>query len=208
MKPSPESAAARELYVCGECSTLSRAGPGRWRCPRCGAALHFRKPHSLSRTWAFLVAAVILYIPANVLPVMHTEWLTGSQDDTILSGVVYLWTSGSWPLALVVFIASISVPLLKIAALAYLAASVQTRSAWLPRQRARLYRIVELIGRWSMLDIFVTAILVALVHAKALAKIDAGPGALAFGAVVVLTMLAAMSFDPRLIWDAQRHGSR
>ncbi len=167
-----------------------------------------RKPHSLRRTWAFLVAAIILYVPANVLPVMHTEWFSGSEDDTILSGVVYLWSSGSWPLALVVFVASISVPLLKIAALAFLAASVQLRSTWQPRQRARLYRVVELIGRWSMLDIYVTAILVALVQAKALATIHAGPGALAFAAVVVLTMLAAMSFDPRLIWDSQRHGSR
>jgi paraquat-inducible protein A len=165
------------------------------------------KPGSLSRTWAFLVAAVILYIPANVLPVMHTEWLSGSEDDTILSGVIYLWSSGSWPLALVVFVASISVPLLKIATLGYLAASVQLGSTWQPRRRARLYRLVELIGRWSMLDIYVTAILVALVQAKALATIHAGPGALAFAAVVVLTMLAAMSFDPRLIWDAQRHGS-
>jgi paraquat-inducible protein A len=166
-----------------------------------------RKPHSLSRTWAFLVAAIILYIPANVLPVMRTEWLTGSEDDTILSGVIFLWSSGSWPLALVVFVASISVPLLKIATLAYLATSVQLGSTWQPRQRARLYRIVELIGRWSMLDIYVTAILVALVHAKALATIQPGPGALAFGAVVVLTMLAAMSFDPRLIWDSQHRGS-
>ena len=170
--------------------------------------MKLRKPHSLSRTWAFLVAAIILYVPANLLPVMHTEWLTGSQDDTILSGVVYLWQSGSWPLAFVVFVASISVPLVKIVSLAWLAASVQRGSAWRPRTRARLYRVVELIGRWSMLDIYVTAILVALVQAKALAKIDAGPGALAFAAVVVLTMLAAMSFDPRLIWDSQRHGTR
>ncbi len=195
------NAAAQQLYVCGACSTLSRGGPGS--CPRCGAWLAFRKPHSLSRTWALLVAAIILYIPANVLPVMHTEWLTGSQDDTILSGVLYLLWTGSWPLALVVFIASISVPLLKIATLAGLAASVHLRSTWQPRQRARAYRVVEFIGRWSMLDIYVVAILAALVQAKALAHIEPGPGALAFAAVVVLTMLAAMSFDPRLIWDAQ-----
>ena len=202
------NAAAYQLQVCSACSTLSRGGPGKQRCPRCDAPLVFRKPHSLSRTWAFLVAAVILYIPANVLPVMHTEWLTGSQDDTILSGVLYLLWSGSWPLALVVFIASISVPLIKIATLAGLAASVHLRSTWQPRSRARAYRIVEFIGRWSMLDIFVVAILVALVQAKALAHIEPGPGALAFAAVVVLTMLAAMSFDPRLIWDAQHDGSR
>ena len=204
MSPLPASAAARDLYVCSACSTLSRAGQGPQRCPRCGAALNFRKPYSLARTWAFLVAAIILYIPANVLPVMHTEWLTGSQDDTILSGVLYLLWSGSWPLALVVFIASISVPLLKIVTLGSLAVSVQVRSKWQPRNRARAYRVVEFIGRWSMLDIYVVAILAALVQAKALAHIEPGPGALAFAAVVVLTMLAAMSFDPRLIWDAER----
>jgi paraquat-inducible protein A len=204
----PASAAARALYVCSACSTLSRAGQGLQRCPRCGSALNFRKPRSLGRTWAFLVAAIILYVPANVLPVMHTEWLTGSQDDTILSGVLYLLWSGSWPLALVVFIASISVPLLKIVTLGGLAASVQLRSTWRPRSRARAYRVVEFIGRWSMLDIYVVAILAALVQAKALAHIEPGPGALAFAAVVVLTMLAAMSFDPRLIWDAERDASR
>jgi len=202
------NAAAQQVYVCSACSTLSRAAPGGERCPRCGAVLTFRKPHSLARTWAFLVAAIILYVPANVLPVMHTEWLTGAQDDTILSGVLYLLWSGSWPLALVVFIASISVPLLKIVTLGGLAASVHLRSTWQPRTRARAYRVVEFIGRWSMLDIFVVAILAALVKAKALAHIEPGPGALAFAAVVVLTMLAAMSFDPRLIWDASRNGSR
>jgi paraquat-inducible protein A len=202
------NAAAQHLYVCGACSTLSSAASGGRRCPRCGAALAFRKPQSLARTWAFLVAAIILYIPANVLPVMHTEWLTGAQDDTILSGVLYLLWSGSWPLALVVFIASISVPLLKILTLAGLAVSVHRRSSWQPRQRARAYRVVEFIGRWSMLDIFVVGILAALVQAKALAHIEPGPGALAFAAVVVLTMLAAMSFDPRLIWDARGDGIR
>lgn len=207
MKLAPESAAARGLYVCRDCSTLSRAGTGPQSCPRCGAELHFRKSYSLSRTWAFLIAAVVLYVPANMLPVMHTEWLSGAQDDTIMSGIAYLWTSGSWPLALVVFVASVSVPLLKIVTLSSLAVSVQLRSKWRPTARARLYRLLEFIGRWSMLDIYVTAILVALVQAKALAKIDAGPGALAFAAVVVLTMAATMSFDPRLIWDAESHGA-
>ena len=173
---------------------------GAW-CPRCSSALHFRKPDGLSRTWAFLIAAVILYIPANVLPVMYTSSLFGSQTDTIMSGVVYLWVSGSWPLAVVVFTASILVPLAKISALALLAATVQLRSTWQPYQRTRLYRVVELVGRWSMLDIYVIAILVALVQLKAVATIRAGPAAIAFAAVVVLTMIAAMSFDPRQIWD-------
>jgi paraquat-inducible protein A len=177
-------------------------------CPRCGSALHFRKPNSLSRTWAFLIASIILYIPANVLPVMYTSSLFGAQKDTIMSGVVYLWVSGSWPLAVVVFTASVLVPLAKIAALAVLAATAQLHSTWQPNQRTRLYRIVELVGRWSMLDIYVIAILVALVQLKAVATISAGPAAIAFAGVVVLTMLAAMSFDARAIWDPleQKHG--
>jgi paraquat-inducible protein A len=201
-------AAAHGLYVCRVCSLLSRSAGMEARCPRCGAGLHFRKPHSLARTWALLVAAVILYIPANVLPVTRARWLGGAQDDTILSGVLYLWASGSWPIALLVFAASICVPLLKMVALGHLAVSVQFGSSWQPRSLARLYRVVDVIGRWSMLDIFVIGILVALVQAKGLATIDAGPGAIAFAAVVVLTLLAAKSFDPRLIWDASRHGSR
>src|SRR5215203_1637412 len=188
----------RGLMVCHTCGMLVKAAGDAHEanCPRCGAALHFRKPDSISRTWAFLLAAVILYIPANVLPIMYTSSVFGSQSDTILSGVVYLWTSGSWPLAVVVFVASITVPLLKILSIALLALSVQLRVQWQPAQRARLYRIVEIVGKWSMLDIFVIAILVALVQLKALATINAGPAAIAFGAVVVLTMFAAMSFDP------------
>jgi paraquat-inducible protein A len=195
--------AAREgLLACHTCAFLARAdGESHAWCPRCGAALHFRKPDSIARTWAFLIASVILYLPANVLPVMETSSIFGVQKDTILSGVVYLWVSGSWPLAVVVFIASVLVPLAKIAALAFLTASVQMRSRWQPEQRTRLYRVVELVGRWSMLDIYVIAVLVALVQLKAVATIQAGPAAVAFAAVVVLTMLAAMSFDPRLIWD-------
>jgi paraquat-inducible protein A len=144
----------------------------------------------------------VLYIPANVLPVMYTSSLFGAEKDTIMSGVVYLWTSGSWVLALVVFIASVAVPMLKIIAIAFLSISTQLHSRWSPEQRTRIYRIVELVGRWSMLDIYVITMLVALVQFKALATIQAGPAAIAFGAVVVLTMFAAMSFDPRLIWDA------
>lgn len=119
----------------------------------------------------------------------------------LLSGVVFLWQTGSWPLALVVFIASVTVPLAKLFALTWLVISVQRRSTSRPRERSRLFRLVEFVGRWSMLDIFVIAILVGLVQLQPLMAITAGPGALAFGAVVVLTMFAAMSFDPRLIWD-------
>jgi len=204
ISPSTPTAARAGLFVCHDCGLLSKpaAHDHEGRCPRCGAGLHFRKPGSLARTWAFVSAAVILYIPANLLPVMDTSSLFGAQTDTIMSGVAYLWTSGSWPLAIIVFIASIAVPMLKIIALIFLVLTAQLRWRWLPERRTRIYRLVELVGRWSMLDIYVITILVALVQFNALATIKAGPGAIAFGAVVVLTMFAAMSFDPRLIWDA------
>ena len=192
------------LLSCHSCGLLvkSAAHAHGASCPRCGAHLHPRKPESIARTWAFLIAAIVLYIPANALPVMNTSSLFGTEKDTILSGVVYLWTSGSWPLAVIVFIASVAVPMLKILAMMYLVITTQRRSVTLVQQRTRIYRLVELVGRWSMLDIYVITILVALVQFNALATIQAGPAAVAFGSVVVLTMFAAMSFDPRLIWDA------
>jgi paraquat-inducible protein A len=170
-------------------------------CSRCGSHLHSRNPDSLMRTWALLIAAALLYIPANLLPVMHTASLLGSEDDTIMSGVVYFWTSGDWPLAVIVFVASIMVPMLKLSVLVLLTFTAQRRSRWRPDQRTTLYRMVERIGRWSMLDVFVVTLTVALVRFKSLAVITAGPGAIAFGSVVILTMLASMQFDPRLIWD-------
>jgi paraquat-inducible protein A len=203
MNGSPITAAACGLLSCHVCGLVSKAPRmgGAAHCPRCSAKLHFRKPDSIARTWALLIAAGIMYVPANLLPMMETSSLFGSQDDTIMSGVVYLWHSGSWDLALIVFIASIMVPLLKLIALTLLLISVQRRSVWQPVQRTRLYRLVELVGRWSMLDIYVVTILAALVQIGSLATIKAGPAAMAFGAVVVLTMFAAMQFDPRLIWD-------
>ncbi|OUL79947.1 paraquat-inducible protein A [Paraburkholderia hospita] len=202
--PSARTAMASGLMTCHSCGLLTKSDSHGHdaSCPRCGAHLHARKPASFARTWAFLIAAMVLYIPANMLPVMNTSSLFGSEKDTILSGVVYLWTSGSWPLAIIVFIASIAVPMLKIIAIMFLVISTQRRSLALLQQRTRIYRVVELVGRWSMLDIYVITILVALVQFNALATIQAGPAAVAFGAVVVLTMFAAMSFDPRLIWDA------
>ncbi|MDY0012973.1 MAG: paraquat-inducible protein A [Rhodocyclaceae bacterium] len=198
----PLTARTAGLLSCHACGQLSRGtGDHHPRCPRCRAPLHPRKPASIATTWALTLAALILFVPANTLPMMTTVSLAGSQTDTILSGVVFLWQSGSWPLALVVFFASILVPLMKILALLYLALSVQRGSRHAPRARTQLYRAVELIGRWSMLDIYVVTLLVALVRFQGLATVDAGPAAVAFGAVVVLTMFAAMSFDPRLIWD-------
>jgi paraquat-inducible protein A len=171
------------------------------KCPRCGETLHWRKPDSISRTLALLIAAIILYIPANLLPVTVTSSLGHSQSDTIMSGVIYFVKSGSWPIALVIFVASICVPMLKLVILCYLVISVKRGSKWRPKERTLLYRITEIIGRWSMVDVFVVTILVALVRLGALATIEAGLGAVFFASVVVLTMLAAMSFDSRLIWD-------
>jgi paraquat-inducible protein A len=174
---------------------------GRLRCPRCTDVLHHRKPESLQRTWALVIAALVFYIPANLLPIMTVTSLGRSQSDTIMSGVIFLITHGMWPLALVVFVASVFVPLLKLVILVFLLVSVHLRSAWRPRERTRLYRVTELIGRWSMVDVYVVTILVALVRLGNLATIQAEAGAIFFCAVVVITMLAAMSFDPRLIWD-------
>ncbi|MGF1612948.1 MAG: paraquat-inducible protein A [Gammaproteobacteria bacterium] len=199
------TAARAFLISCQSCHLLCRnvstGGPADLVCPRCGAKLHLRKPYSISRTWALLVAAYLLYIPANLLPIMNSSSLGYERSDTILSGVSYLVVSGMWPIALVVFFASILVPLLKLVVLTYLVISVQRRSRWRPKDRARLYRVTEGIGRWSMVDIYVVTILVALVQLGSVAQVEAASGAIFFAAVVVLTMFAAMSFDPRLIWD-------
>jgi len=181
--------------------TAQRSHHGRTHCPRCGAALHRRKPRSLERTWALVIAAVICLVPANLLPIMRVTSLGQIQSDTIVSGVVFLFSHGMWPLAVIVFVASVFVPLMKLSLLVYLTASVHFRSAWRPRERTRLYRVTEAVGRWSMVDIYVVAILVTMVQLGNLATIEAGPGAIFFAAVVVLTMFAAMAFDPRLIWD-------
>ena len=172
-------------------------------CPRCGAILHDRKPNSIARTWALVLAAFIFYIPANVLPITTVISFGKAQSDTIMSGVIYFVKSGSWPIALVIFVASIFVPLMKLFLLTFLLVSVHRKSRWRPKDRTRLYRITEAVGRWSMVDIYVVTILVALVKLGSLATIEAGPGAIFFAGVVIITMFAAMSFDPRLIWDAQ-----
>lgn len=170
-------------------------------CPRCEARLHHRKPNSISRAWALLIAAAILYIPANLYPIMTVISFGQGAPDTIVSGVIHLIEANQWPIAILVFFASVFVPMLKMSVIAYLLISVQMGSTWRPRQRTLAYRLTEVVGRWSMIDIFMISILVALVKLDALATIEAGPGAVAFAGVVILTMLSAMCFDPRLIWD-------
>jgi paraquat-inducible protein A len=195
------TAASLGLIVCHACGAVWRDAHDGEACQRCDAILHRRQRYSIQRTWAFLIAACILYIPANLLPVMITDTLLDEQRDTIMSGIVYFWTSGEWGLAVVVFVASFLVPLFKLTALILMLLSAQNRSTWRLLQRARLYRIIEFIGRWSMLDVFVVSLLAGLVQIHGFATITAGPGVAAFGAVVVLTMLASLSFDPRLAWD-------
>ena len=205
MTGAATTAAAAGLVGCHSCNLVSRApATGHHvgtRCPRCGAVLHARKPDSLTRTWALVIAAFICYIPAMLLPMTAITSLGNVQEDTIMSGVIYFLLHGEWPIGLVIFIASVFVPLAKLFILVYLLISVQRRSQWNPVERTRLYRITEAIGRWSMTDIYVVTILVALVKLGNLATIEARSGALFFGAVVVITIIAAMTFDPRQIWD-------
>lgn len=203
MTAATVTAASVGLASCHACGLVSRLAAQAYesRCTRCDAALHVRKPNSISRTWALLIAAFVLYIPANLLPVTITRSIFGVQSDTIMSGVAYFWNTGSYDLAIIIFTASIFVPLAKLLALSLLTLLAQRRIRWEPLQCTRLYRMVEFIGKWSMLDVFVVALLSTLVDFSALAAISAGPGAVAFGAVVVITMFAAMTFDPRLLWE-------
>lgn len=204
MTDTPVSANQAGLMACGHCGQVLPLGDAPAACPRCGAHVAPRKPASLSRTWALLIAAVILYLPANLLPIMQTSSLFGTSRDTIIGGVVYFWHSGSPGLAILIFSVSILVPMLKMAILGVLALTVQFGWPLDRRQCITLFHAIEFVGRWSMLDVFVVALMVGLVQFRGLAVIEAGPGAIAFGAVVALTMVATHSFDPRLIWDSPR----
>lgn len=198
------TAMAQGLQSCEGCGLLSRPAPEahEGRCPRCDETLEFRKPASLERTLAYLIAAAVCYIPANVLPVMKTITSGGSESDTIMQGVVLLWSPTGWPLSLIVLFASIMIPSAKILALLYLVISVKRGSIKNNSQRVRMYRMVEIVGRWSMVDVFVDTFTVSLIQLQPLMSVEPGPGLLFFAAVVVLTMLAVESFDPRLIWDS------
>ena len=188
---------------CDTCGLVSRAAPGM-RCSRCGFRLRVRKTDSIRRTWAFALAATVLYIPANIYPVLTVVRLGAGQPSTILGGVQELLQLGMWPLAALVFFASVAVPVLKLIGLAILLISTHRGTGWALRDRTVLYRVVDAIGRWSMIDIFMESILVGVVQFGKIASVYPGPGAIAFAAVVILTMLAAHSFDPRLMWDGAR----
>jgi paraquat-inducible protein A len=196
------AAMASGLVGCHICGALSEAG--EHSCPRCGGKLHSRKPGGLNRTWALLFTSVILYVPANLYPIMDTVFLGDDSPSTILGGVVLLWAMGSYPIAAVIFIASVVVPLVKILALLWLCYMVQRGHGASPLGKLKLYRMTEFVGRWSMIDVFVVAILAGLIRLDNLMTIYPGPAAVAFAGVVLITMVAAMSFDSRLIWDLQQ----
>ena len=193
------TAASQGLASCHTCYKLAPASGHK--CPRCGSALHLRIADSVQRTIALVITATLLYIPANVLPIMTTTMLGTAEPSTILGGVVLLIHHGSYPIAAVIFIASVMVPTGKLIAISWLCWTVAREHKTSRQQRTRMYRVVEFVGKWSMTDVFVVAILVALIQLGGLLSITAGSAAIAFGGVVVTTILAAESFDPRLIWD-------
>jgi paraquat-inducible protein A len=200
------SARRLSLQACPACGLVAGLAQTA-HCRRCGASLHSRKPDSAGRTWALLITAAILYVPANLMPVTRVVYVGRPQEDTILSGVDYFLKTGSWPLALVIFVASVLVPLSKFVVFSFLLVSVKMRSHWRPRLRASLYRVTESVGRWSMVDIFAITLMVAMLQAGRLASVVPRPGAMAFAMMVVATILAARCFDPRLVWDAMEPGN-
>jgi paraquat-inducible protein A len=203
---NPATGRSLGLLVCLDChATVRDVKAAHSRCPRCRAPLHQRKPHSLAVTTVLVICAAVLYVPANLLPVMNTRTILDDEQDTIMSGVLELLHSGSWPIALLVFVASIVIPLLKILALGVLLYSAWRRSPRRRLQRSELYRMVEFVGRWSMLDIYAISLLATLVQVQSFASIIVGWGAWAFAAVVVLTLLASRTFDERLLWDTPQH---
>jgi paraquat-inducible protein A len=189
------------LRLCHRCKYACSMAVNSHHCSRCGATLHHRKPDGIARTWALLLAAMVFYVPANVLPILRTKALQHDSTTTILGSVVDLWKAGAWDIATIIFIASVVVPVTKFLALAFLLITVQRGSTGSCRERTQLYRGLELIGYWSMLDVFVVGLLTALVQFGALADIEPRAGILFFGLVVVLTMMATLTFDSRLIWD-------
>ncbi len=198
---SKEDLADHKILNCHTCGFLSRHTGQTQNCIRCHSPLHYRKNNSLEASWALLIDAFVMLFPANVYPVMTVIRFGQGEPSTILSGVLHLIESGMWGLAMIVFVASIVVPVMKLIVLSFLLISVQKKSKWRPRDRTLLYRVTEVVGAWSMVDIFLVGLLSSLVSLDALSTIRPGIGAVFFAAVVVITMFAAHSFDPRLIWD-------
>ncbi|MCX5590849.1 paraquat-inducible protein A [Alcaligenes endophyticus] len=201
---TPTLQSNQEHCACESCGLVQALGPSH--CLRCHATLHKRRPNARARSLAFLATAIVLYIPANVLPMMELRSLVMAGEHTIIGGVIQLWELGSWDLALIVFVASVVVPITKILALSVLNLQSRWRGDRIQQQRNRLYDMVELIGQWSMLDVFVVVLMAALANFPGVSQIIPGPAAISFGLVVVLTMLAAESYDPRSAWDQSKRG--
>jgi paraquat-inducible protein A len=197
------------LVGCRTCGLVLRGTPGVTSpssCPRCATLLRGRLPRSAENTLAWLIAAAILYIPSNMLPVIYVSGVGGGEESTILGGVLSFWRGGAWDIAVLIFTASVAVPATKFLALGSLVWTVHRKSHWARKQRTALYRLVDIIGYWSMLDVVVVALTAALLKFKALGTAEPRLGIVFFCAVVVATMIAAISFDPRLIWDAEAEG--
>ncbi|HET9989746.1 MAG TPA: paraquat-inducible protein A [Kofleriaceae bacterium] len=188
------------VVACPLCDLVMRKPDVAASCPRCGEWLPIHSRRGLTKCWALVIAAAALYFPANALPMMNTEQFPLRRSDTIFSGITFLWREGSWELAALVFAASILVPVTKLLALGFLLVTSSRRSTWRPRVRTKLYRALEVVGHWSMLDVFVVSLLTAVVQLGRFASVEPGPAVLPFASVVVLTMLASASFDPRTIW--------
>jgi paraquat-inducible protein A len=208
--PAPEPVLNGTLLSCRGCGFLTPVPhtgedeTAKPHCQRCGAPVHTRKPDSLSRSWAFLIGAMALYIPANVYPFMVLTSLAHSNSYTIFGGIIELAQSGLWPLALLVFFASFTIPLMKIVLLSYMLITAQLRRKGHLRFRTGAYRFIDFVGRWSMIDVFMVSILIALMRFGQVASVHAAIGSVCFGGVVVLTIFAVEAFDPRLMWDAER----
>lgn len=194
----PRSAASAGLVSCHDCARLQPAS--EHFCHDCGSEMHFRKSASVERTLAFTLASIVLYVPANVLPIMTVSQIGGQEENTIMGGVITFWQMHAYPVAIIIFTASVLIPILKMLAIFALCYAAK-RPVKNPKRMTKIYRVTELVGRWSMVDVFVVCILVSLVQMGQVMSIRPGPAALAFGGVVVLTMIGAHCFDPRLIWD-------
>ncbi|TFZ48471.1 paraquat-inducible protein A [Serratia proteamaculans] len=199
---SPLYARQKNVVGCLTCGLVCR---GLSHCPRCRTRLHYRRPNSLVQSWALLLAAIIFYIPANLLPVMYTSLFGHGSESTIMAGVIDFWRGGSYGIAALIFVASVVIPCMKFLSLGLLLIASRRQSTWAMRERAKLYRLTEMIGYWSMLDVVVVAAVAALVQFQALSQVEPGYGILFFGLVVILTMLSAMAYDPRLIWEGDNN---
>ena len=197
MRPAP---AGHRRIAC-DCCGLVLMAPALWPCPRCGRKLRQRKPQSVARAWALLIAATVLYIPANIYPILTVIRFGQGEPSTIMGGVIELLQLRMWPLAALVFTASILVPLIKLVGLTTMLLTLHEGSAWHLRARTKFFRVIEVIGRWSMIDVFMLTVLTALVRMGYIATVLPEVGAVCFAAVVVLTMFATAAFDPRVMWD-------